>query len=145
MARDEARAQRRRKRGDAPRLGAVGGAAAQLRVHRFDERLEDRDAGREHGRLGDDGVVETLCGAAEARTREIETERAVRFLEHLTRAGGALVDRAAHADGLRALPGEHEGETSHGAPRYRPARRWSREKDAVLYSAAGASPTLALQ
>src|SRR6266550_1951756 len=58
MARDEARAEGRRKCGDAARLDTIARAPAELGVHRLDERLQDRDAGREDRGLCDRRVVQ---------------------------------------------------------------------------------------
>src|SRR5438552_1507198 len=113
VAGDETGAQGRRKRGHAARLDTIARAVAKLRVDRLDERFQDRHARRQDRRLGDRGVVEVPRWAGEANLRELVPNRPVRLVERIAGARRLLVDRASHADDLRALTRKHECEISH--------------------------------
>ena len=68
---------------------------------------------REHRRLRDCRVVETLGRPLETDLGELVAEHAVGLIEDRACGGGGLVHVAAHADGLRALPGEDECQCGH--------------------------------
>src|SRR5213594_912830 len=109
----EPRAHGGRQGRDPAGLAAIAHPAPDLPVHGLDERLEDRDAGGEDGRLGDRRVIETLGRPLEADLCELVAERAAGLLEGLAGVRRRLVDRAAHADYLRALPGKDERQIAH--------------------------------
>ena len=63
----------------------------------------------EDGGLGVLGEAEVFFGALEDEFREWEAESFVGFVEDGAGGGVAVVEVAAHADGLRALAGEEQG------------------------------------
>src|SRR5438132_85595 len=83
-----------------------------LRAPRFPRASLARrtDLAATASRPRDARVVERVGGAVEADLGELVAEDPVGLLEDRPRAGGRLVDRAAHADALRALTGEDERE-----------------------------------
>src|SRR5262249_58275692 len=67
-------------------------------------------ARREDARLRVRGERELAVGPLEHHAPQIEAERRVGVVEDRARGGRGVVERLAHADGLRALPGEQEGD-----------------------------------
>src|SRR5262249_57769084 len=65
-------------------------------------------ARREDGRLRVRGERELAVWALEHYAPQIEAERRVGVVEDRARGGRGVVERLAHADGLRTLPGEQE-------------------------------------
>src|SRR5260221_6300905 len=115
MAGHEGRSELIGKGRDAARLLAITDPAPEARAV-LRQGFEERHARGEDRGLGDAGVVETVGRAVEADLTELVAEDAIGLLEDRARPGRGLVHRAAHADGLRALPGEHPCERSSHAP-----------------------------
>jgi hypothetical protein len=113
MARDELRSEMLREGHHATRLAAISDAAADPLRHRLHHGFKKSNARREHSGLRDRRVVETLGRPVETELRQLVPEHAVGLVEDRARGGRGLVHVAAHADGLRALPGEHESQSGH--------------------------------
>ncbi len=77
--------------------------------------LEVGDRGGEEGRLAVLGPVELLLGTLPGKAGDGLAEGGIGGGEHGCGDGGGLGERAAHADGLAALAGEHEGDLVHQA------------------------------
>ena len=77
--------------------------------------LEVGDRGGEQGRLAVLGPVELLLGTLPREAGDGLAEGGIGGGEHGGGGGGGLGEGAAHADGLAALAGEHEGDLVHQA------------------------------
>jgi hypothetical protein len=79
---------------------------SQLRL----EHAVGRDGNRQDRRLGMLGQLELVLGAVEDDLRQRKAERVVGFFEDGARGGRSVIQRAAHADGLRSLAREKKCE-----------------------------------
>ena len=86
-----------------------GGGVAGLGAAGFAPGAPSGDAYGHDGRLGVHGVLEFAGGAFKYHSGQGEPQAVVRFLKGFAGGGGGLEQGGAHADFLRALPGEHVG------------------------------------
>ena len=95
--------------------GGLGDVDAELRPA-LAHGLEVGDRRGEERGLGVLGAVEVVLGALPGEPADRLAEGGVGGREHGGGGGGGLGEGAAHADGLAALAGEHEGDLAHRRP-----------------------------